>query len=194
MCHRAMSHKTLEEAVLDWNTHKCPWGSGTKVAWSVTRTLVEQMWDKLDLELDQIKGHLNSEGKMQFAIDPNYHQIRARAISECIAIFMPPFFATADDVVRESVKRHEARLKGEEYETPGLGHRRYESATVEKARIEQPVRPTGRARPATPAPPANVQRALRDSHKAMPDVFTPEVLAQQYKLDISVVNDILANN
>jgi hypothetical protein len=188
MCHRAMTHKTLEDAVLDWTNHKCPWGSGTKVAWSVAKTLVEQMWEKLDYEIDQIAGYRTSDGKMAFAIDSNYNKARARAFCEAIALFMVPFFNNADEVGREAMRRHGARMAGEtEYETKGIGHRRYESALDEKQRTVAPPK-------APPAIPHGEAEAMKKSYEAMPTVFTAEVLAQQYKRPLSAVKALLADS
>lgn len=89
------------------------------MAWSVTRTLVQQMWDLLDEEMN---------GAMQ---DIPGTKIRARAIAECVAIFMVPFFTTADEVAKEALKRYKAKQAGEEYETPGIGARKYERPGLE---------------------------------------------------------------
>lgn len=219
MCMRRMQHKSREAAIEDWNNHTCPWGSGTKVAWSVTKTLVEQMWEKLDVEMNHIMGFLNSEGQWQFDPQPEPRKIRARALAECIAIFMTPFFETADDVAREAVKRHEARKKGEDYETPGLGHRRYESAALAHASkadgwystpgdayTSEPSmagapnpRRGGRTTtaPSRAAVPPKIrldeasQAAIRKAHSGMPQIFTVEVLAKQYGATRAEVTAIL---
>ena len=210
---RRMQHKSREAAIEDWNTHTCPWGSGTKVSWSVTKTLVEQMWHMLDREVDSIKGHVNADGQVQFAADPTYHQTRARAFAESIAIFMTPFFATADDVVRESLKRWQARKDGDtEYETAGLGHRRYESAALAHASAaegwystpndgytsdpskagSQPRRRTTVRTPAPAIKPGDLE-SMKHAHEQMPTVFTVEVLAAQYKYPVEAVRAALVS-
>ena len=54
-CFRHLTFKTLEAARLEEGTHACPWWGGeTRVSWSVTKTLVQQLWDKLDIEYELI--------------------------------------------------------------------------------------------------------------------------------------------
>lgn len=93
-------------------------------------TLLQRTWDLLDAEVDLI-------------FDPSgeyieYHKNRARAIAEVLAMFMVPHFASADEISKEAMKRRKAREAGDtEYETAGLGSRRYEppaAAILERAR------------------------------------------------------------
>ena len=209
MCMRNMTHKTLEDAVLDWNNHTCPWGSGTKVAWSVTKTLVEQVWDKADHAVDELSRPNNPSAE--------YYKAQARAYAECLAIFMTPFLDSPDAVVRELMRRKEARDAGEEYETKGLGHRRYESAalhhasaaegwystpgdgyTTDASRAGAPVRRrtggTGarRAAPAVTIKPNDLE-SMKTAHEGMPEIFTAEVLANQYNYPVAAVKAALGS-
>lgn len=87
-------------------------------------TLVQRMWDMLDETMSSL---MNPPG------DPEKRdlKIRARAQAEFIAMFMKPHFTTADMIAVEARRRYNARQEGTpeydpEYETPGLGTRRYE--------------------------------------------------------------------
>lgn len=102
--------------------HECPFINGiTKYAGSVTMTLVEDMWEKLDFAYEQLLGTHSSEFK-----DVAFWKGQCRMGAEMIAIFMKPHFQTPDEIVREVVKRKQMRDTGEEYETKGLGYRMYE--------------------------------------------------------------------
>lgn len=211
-CFRRLTFKTLEQAQLEQTNHKCPWWGGeTKVAWSVTQTLVQQMWEKLDLAFQPIAQGMGTEKD----------KARARAIAECIAIFMPPFFTTADDVVREAVRRHKADEAGEDYETPGLGSRRYEGAmrqaeqhasategwystpdgayTSDQSRAgAKATRATGRARTHaagqvdTSKLTDAEKKTIKDFNQQMPQVFTAKALAKQYGVTEAVIEAVLS--
>lgn len=189
----------VENAEVERINHKCPYYGGiTKVSWGVTKTLVQQMWDKLDDEVNEIMDNKS--------VNPDYHRARARAFAECLAIFMVPFFTTADDVAKEGLRRYKARKEGDsEYETIGLGARRYETPSDAARR---PVGPTtgapgsqarGRgSRPAAGAP-AKVQirlsekdqAAIKKAHEGMPAIFTVAVLAKQFGATEAEVRAIL---
>lgn len=220
-CYRRLTFKTIEEAYLDEANHKCPWGIDLKVAWSVTKTLVEQMWDKLDTEMDWIKGHHDPETQA-WTFDPESgpRKVRARAIAECIQIFMTPFFETANEVAAEAARRHKARVEGDkEYETPGLGSRRYEGAVRQSEQHasaaegwyqspdggytsnperagEKAVRTRGRSTSTGQVDITKLteqeQTAIKAAHEQMPTVFTPTVLAKQYGVSVAVVNAVIS--
>lgn len=208
-CYRHLTFNSHEEALADQDTHPCPWSGPTKVSWSVTKTLVEQMWDKLDAEVAQIKTP---------GVDRAWHQARATAIAECIVIFMGQFFPTSKDVSREALVRWEAKQSGEPHETAGLGQRRYEAAvraaephasaaegwygTPDGTYTSDPSqagrkapRATGRARTAAPADTSKVseelQNTMRNFHKQMPSVFTAAALAKTHGLSEAVVEAVL---
>lgn len=122
--HVAATSQEHAEQIRD--THKCPYAGGeTRWSWDVTKTLVEQIWDKLDAEMVKIKSAPTSSAEQ---VDVLQATQRARAFAEVLAIFMVPHFRTADDIAREAAKRYKAKQAGEDYETPGLGSRRYETA------------------------------------------------------------------
>lgn len=217
-CYMHMTVNTEEEQQYYLANHGCPyWGGESKVSWSVTKTLVQQMWDKLDAELDEIKGHWRIDGGWvsPSLVDPEYHKVRARALAECIAIFMTPFFETADDIAHEAMRRWEARRdSNDEYETPGLGARRYETAaqahlsatpgwygTAQDGYTANPDHagtPTAtRTRTRTAAPPRAVtikpedETAMQKAYEAMPQIFTPATLAKQYGYPEPAVRKLL---
>ena len=174
-CYRHLTFKTLEEAEAEQSDHGCPnVGGPTKVSWSVTRTLVEQLWDKLDVEYELIVE------KKAVYIDTT--KGRARAFAEAIAIFMPPFFSTADEVIREAGSRYRAKKDGEQYDTPGLGSRRYEGAV----RNDKPRATASTARPTSAsAVPEDTRKAIKFALQS--GMFTKEQLAKTYKLSVDVV-------
>ena len=173
-CYWSVSCKDQEDAINQQNTHPCPWWGGqTKVSWSVAKTLVEQMWEMLDVEY-QVLAADNFNNDIRKA--------RARAIAECIALFMKPHFVTSDDVIREAKKRYE---NGEEYETPGLGARRFET---------EPPYTTGAVKPRRGAPKPPKPSSLDEKTKATlkfaleSGMFTPEQLAKNYGVSVDEVN------
>jgi hypothetical protein len=213
-CYRRLTFNSQEEAQADQDTHPCPWSGPTKVSWSVTKTLVEQMWEKLDADMAKLRQNYDTSPHLE----EEKLKARMRAIAECIAIFMPPFFKSADDVAREALRRYEASQSDTDYETPGLGQRRYEAAvraaephasaaggwygTPDGTYTSDPSqagrrapRATGRARTAAPADtskvPDSLKETMRDFHKQMPSVFTAKQLAKTHGLSEAVVEAVL---
>lgn len=209
-CYRRLTFNSPEEVERERQNHKCPyWGGESKVSWSVTKTLVQQMWDLLDDVTNELMDADDTKEK-------DFYKSRARGIAECIAIFMKPFFETADDIVREAVRRRKARVDGDtEYETPGIGMRRYESAAMAHSSAatgwytapdggytSDPHRAgrtsTRRSNRGTSAPaPVKIrvspddQEGIRNAHAAMPQIFTVATLAKQYGATEAEVSAIL---
>lgn len=213
-CYMHMTVNTEEEQAHYLANHKCPyWGGESKVSWSVTKTLVQQMWGLLDDTMDELKMAAERD-------DRDFYRTRARALAECIAIFMTPFFESADDIAREANKRWKARSEGDtEYETPGLGIRRYESAaqahlsatpgwygtaqdgySTDSAMAGSPSRNRGRGAPVRAANAASAapvvvsdkdKAAMKMAYEGMPQIFTPATLAKQYNVPLSVVKEIV---
>lgn len=124
--------------------HRCPWyGGTTRIAWSITVTLVEQMWHRLDSIMDELAllpkntAEMDPEEYREHEIFEANLKGKARGVAEMIAIFMNPHFTDANEVAREAKRRADARARQDEsYETAGLGQRRYEhppSVTAEDA-------------------------------------------------------------
>lgn len=109
--------------------HNCPHIGDTKIGWSMTKTLVAQVWDLLDDSMYEIMARDDYPKKES-------DKARARAFAEVLAIFMVPHFRTADDIAREAMRRYKAQQAGEEYETPGLGTLKYMTPEAAHTRAE----------------------------------------------------------
>lgn len=127
--------------------HKCPHlGGTTHFAWSITVTLVEEMWHRLDSVMDEL-------ALLQAEPEPDHDMLltlkgRARGIAEMIAIFMRPHFSNANEVAREAKRRADARAREDkEYETRGLGQYRYSPPSAEEA-VKYKREPEKRPKPA----------------------------------------------
>lgn len=164
------------------------------MSWTVTKTLVQQMWEKLDVEYESLVMSGDESWKH-----------KARSTAECIAIFMPPHFRTADEVVKEAVKRFKAKEAGEDYETPGLGTRRYETpeewhATrggfTTNSDIAKANPPSASKRPSTRVKPVATSENVPDDTKRAikmgleSGMFSEADLARAYGLSIEVVHSI----
>lgn len=155
-------------------------------------TLLQRTWDLLDAEMNAIIAN-------QFGDDDILlkHKTRARAIAEVLAMFMVPHFSTPEDIAREAQRRHLARVDGDtEYETPGLGSRRYEppaAAILERADEARRSAKTKTRVPRTP-------RTPQPSGKRIPDqavetskqgistgMFTPAQIGQMYGMTAAEV-------
>ena len=203
-CYYSVSAKSEADANLQKNQHKCPATGQTRIAWSVTKTLVQQMWDLLDQEM---------EGAMR---DIPGAKIRARAIAECIAIFMTPFFSTTDEVAAEALKRYKAKCTGDDtYETAGLGARKYVRPGLMSKYDGLYVAPSGgyTSDPAQAGFPANKKRGGRvqtiqpvkasdikltkdeqDNIRYMngAGIFPLEILAQNFGVSVEIVKFVIA--
>ena len=137
--------------------HDCP--SPTLIQVTTTEaqlpTLLENAWYQMDKQMNLLKTQTAADGDAGERLRTQHY---LRAMAELIAPFMVPHFTTADDIARELVKRYRARVAGETYETPGLGHRRSEAPpTSDKAKYAPSARP---------AAPVSVEHNLSDEHIA----------------------------
>lgn len=152
-----------------------------------------KLWQKLDAEIDTIRSS-----------DPQlieYNKARASTLAEVIAQLMSPFYASTEDVLRESMNRWTARQNGAGHDTPGLGEElwdplaRQENVTVVKTTggSSRPSR-SGGAPPAPPKPKAKLdeQKVTFIKHSLANGTMTPEVLAGMFACtvdDIKAAND-----
>lgn len=105
---------------------------------------------------------------------------KARAFAEVLSDMMPPFFTTADAVVREAIQRYQNR-DNPEYETPGLG-------VKSLAEFDKPVL----VRPSKPKPEVrldentqvNIKKALESG------LFNVNQLAKSYGVSEAVIEAI----
>lgn len=198
-CYYYVSCNSEQDAQNQERNHKCPSSGITKIGWLVTRTLVEQVWEKLDIEMKTIM-----EGHASDAMAQATGKARARAFAECLAIFMVPHFSTADEIAQEAVRRYKANLANEDYVTAGLGQRRYESA-VEWLGGNKPAggftsdpAQAGGARQRRN--PVQVKTPIRLSEKDQSTIktfaaaggFSNEMLAQTFGVSVEVIESILA--
>ena len=86
----------------------------------MSRTLLEEAWIKLDACVAELsETHYDPEEKARM-------KGVCRGMAEVLALFMKPHFTTADEIAGEAVKRYKAKKNGEhDYETPGIGGRRF---------------------------------------------------------------------
>ena len=91
--------------------------------WSESIVLVEEMWQRLDAEINKVMDPASDEGTKQDAAS------RAGAFAEIIWMFMQPVMPTVKDVKKEGMLRHKARQAGEVRVTPGMAHARWKTIT-----------------------------------------------------------------
>lgn len=138
------------------------------------RHLLMELWRKLDAEVDGLKTVNNPHAE--------YHKNRARAFAEVIADFMSAFYPTANDVVREALVRHDARVAGTEHETPGLAEHLWDpTKNIDGTdRISFSSGPAKKAA-AKPAAKLNEQQQIF-VRKALADGMKADVLAGMFKV------------
>ncbi len=161
----------------DSTDHRCPFIGDKKVGWSVTKTLVEQVWEMLDQSIDIIKkdppDQLNGE----------YSKHQARAYCNVLAIFMKPIFQSSDEIAREGLKRWQMRQSGEDYETPGLGHLRYAGLEDSKPRAKS-------GPPATPSLSEAERTAIVNGFNS--GMFTEQELAAAFKVTVDQIKQVVS--
>lgn len=99
-------------------SHQCPWfgGGTTTFSWGVMADdYLMPIWKMLDAAVDVMKSNEASPEEKTAA------RFGGRGLAEALAILMPPFFTTGDEIVKEALVRWEKRQAKEDYETPGIG-------------------------------------------------------------------------
>lgn len=178
-CYRHLMFATLEQAQAEQADHDCPWqGNSTHYAWSATVTLVRQLWEKLDAEVEQIKqGETNGE----------WHKARATAFAEAIVLFMQPFFPTTQSVSEEALRRYEAKANGDdEYETAGIGSRRYEAAV----RQDKPRAAAAKTPPSMDPSRVGEKERIAIKQALSMEMFSVAELSKMYKLSTDMIEAI----
>ena len=104
-------------------THNCPHMGTTSYGWSITVTLVEQIWGYLDEAFDI---GMNIELP---DVDRTDARQRAKAYCKVLVLFMTPVFHDERSVAQEAKRRHDARKSGDVYQTPGMKHGIYKTLT-----------------------------------------------------------------
>lgn len=149
MCFYNTSHKAEKDAQTALDTHPCPWFAGgtTTLSWGVmAESFVAPIWKLLDECMDEIM----LASSQVVSADPLEREAgsralatlkpTARAYANTLAILMPPFFRHPDEIALEAKVRYDKRTAGEEYETSGMGNRRYEKAG--STRVMDPPTPS----------------------------------------------------
>jgi hypothetical protein len=179
-CYYAVSAQSKEEAEKIREEHECPYIGGiTHIGSSVTATLLEQAWEKADLVYDRLCSAETEEQSKPLAAQLN-------GMCQVIALFMPPLMRTPAEVGTEIRKRKNMRDAGEHYETPGLGSRRYESATAGKPR-QMPA-----AERATKVLSEQERKAIKFAMDSK--MFKAEQLAATYDVTVEVINAVAAED
>lgn len=98
-------------------------------------TLIQQIWQQLDDEVDQIVELSRRHAEAQAAnprtptsvVDASdlFHEVsiakaRARGKAECLFLLMSPVYPTVDAIAEESSRRKHYRDAGQPYVSPGL--------------------------------------------------------------------------
>lgn len=169
--------------------HQCPWfgGGTTTFSWGVMADeYLTPIWKQLDEQVDAIQA---KDGHEQIA------RFKARAIAEALAILMPPFFTTGDEIVKEALVRWEHRQAGTDYETPGIGRFKWKRPP---GVIGDPNKPSWAKEydPSEPKPKKKVTHNLSDADvtaiKAAA-AFPAEILATAYGVTADVIKNIQEN-
>lgn len=130
LCFYTIVAPTEEKIDQRAETHPCPWygGGTTTLSWgTMSDNYLAPIWEMLDAEVDIVKAdsaHTNSDTK--------FARQRALAYAEALAILMPPFFSTVDEIRNEAMVRWEHRQAETEYETPGLGRLKWKQPMPEQ--------------------------------------------------------------
>lgn len=128
-----------------------------KVDMNPGQELLLKTWTLLDSKVDIILSEPNGAGDNVIEAE-NREQAKyeARGIAEVLALYMKPFYEKADDIVREAVARHKAKVAGEERDTPGLAEAIWNPQTTwdgKPRQLPSASTPSTRAKKRTPARP-----------------------------------------
>lgn len=99
-------------------------------------TILEKAWAELDKVVDEIATSTALQDEAHRAQDADASQRYGREIlalknlargeAQIISLFMSAYYPTYADVSLEAAKRRAHRTRGEAYESPGLGARRFQ--------------------------------------------------------------------
>lgn len=166
--------------------HTCPQINGkTRITFPVDGpTLVEQMWQELDSVTKNLMEKTGDEHSVGYA----------KGLAWTVSLFMTQLYPTPKDVSREAVVRYKARQAGESYQSAGLGHRRHEWKIY--AESSHAKHEASKSEKQTVPKKQNGFKQLTDTEtagiKAAVEMFTPDQLANVYKIPIEQVKQILA--
>lgn len=216
-CVVAATEKKLDKRIEHHVENTCPWfgGGTTTFSWGVmSDKYLQPIWAKLDAEVNIIKRTVEFDPSVT---DDDIRQLmqdarlRARGLAEALALLMPPFFSTGDEIVREAIVRWEKRQAGEKYETPGLGMYKFQRPPGLKGDPDFPSwvtkpeydtrdpKPKAKARPVEadqPTPVATTSNNLTDEEKDKIKKsvgFPISMLARAYNVTPAVIKAIQAS-
>ena len=160
-------------------------------------TLLQRTWDLLDSKTEIIMmPRVGDENELSLQ---NRAEARhqARGIAEVLALFMVPHFTTADEIVREAVRRYKAKQAGDtEYETAGLGSRAWEPppGDTKYKPVEQTATPAPRKRLGARKP---AEKQLTEAEKAsikqgLTFGITASQLADTFKVSVQTIESLRA--
>lgn len=106
-------------------------------------TVLEKAWAELDKVVDEIATSTALQAEAHRTGDPEGGQRYGREIlalknlargeAQIISLFMSAYYPTYAEVSLEAAKRRAHRIRGEAYESPGLGARRFEKEVKDVA-------------------------------------------------------------
>jgi hypothetical protein len=163
-CYYAVCATTEEQARQKLRDHKCPYSGGTtKIGWSMTKTLVEKVWDRADELYAQLQDF--KERFVDAETSPRvFCPVRGGVKELCwtLSIFMVPHFTTPKEVADELARRYDAKKNGDtDYQTAGLGELRYSPPPGTPYKY----RGTEASQPPKQSAPARVQRDYHEKPK-----------------------------
>lgn len=147
-----------------------------------------QLWKLLD-EKCQVIMKYDPLDNMIKATAREHAQHEARGLSEAISILMYQFYPTANDVVKESVRRFKARESDTEYESPGLAESlwdpksRFRGTTFEKV-------PSANLKAGKALTPEEIQ-GIKDAVKS--EMFTEADMASMFKVSVTQIREAVAS-
>lgn len=154
------------------------------------RALLLEIWKKLDYATIQVM----DSRELGNDADKAAASARARAYADTLALFMPPFFDNADDIVREAVKRYKADQAGTDHVTPGLAEhiwnptKNWDGTERVLPGVESKPRKKTEAKQTTLQP-----QQIEFIKKALADgIMQPAALAGMFKVSQSVVEQYRA--
>lgn len=206
------AHRTHEDAGRVMQHHKetqCPQKISVHHGKGITEELKEKMVGILDniwSELDAATSAVMSEKPdTDPAADPEawkvYNEKRGNARGLAMAIFhlSTPFYETATDVAKLAVKRHKAKVAGEEMPaTPGIGGTNSPELIAAREgahKKEQAEKPAAKkAAPKKATPKGELDESQKEAIITGIKAKLPHAsLAKLYKIDESVVAEIAAS-
>lgn len=87
-------------------------------------TVLEKAWAELDDVVDEIVAAKIRRGATTLEVENLKHL--ATGMASVISLFMSAYYPTPEAVSLEAAKRRAHRTRGEAYESPGLGARRFQ--------------------------------------------------------------------